>query len=291
MSDTQDTTNGNDLETVSQIPSKYDAYYKASGDGSEDLGGSKEESSETVVDVEGVKTEAPTPKAETKVDESQPKKSGYERRIGVLTNRNKMLEDRLAKLEAAQNQKPEKVLTRENFLTDAEYGAYKDEQLEKRILGKVQPQQQAPQDDGFKRSWNEKVNSTLNEDERGELFDLIGAYKDDPAFQIHEDLNEFFAHSPVGARAMLDLLNRPAVLQEINNMPAYQRYDALRTIEQGLTARTQKVPQPAKPVVSKAPSPIGTIGNTGMPAGIDTDQENDPRQVQSYYMKRYGPKK
>lgn len=274
MSD--ETNNGADQTTDSQKSGKYAEVYASTEARDKELGGSAPIESEEVTHKAVVKPDAKAEAVQSTSTEQQPGEShkGFLRRIDVLTSRNKKLEERLANLEktSANPPKVEPKLTKDNYVSDAEYQEYLiDQKVQDSMerMNATQRESQAKQSEEsersreFQNSWTNKVQTTLTPEEAQELSELT----QDESIDLHNDIHEVIAYSDMGAKMLRELLLRPAAIQTLNAMPSAIRGAKLMQLETFLRESGKKV-EPKK--ASNAPAPIGLVGvgasNTGEPS-------------------------
>lgn len=267
--------NGADQTTDSQKSGKYAEVYASTEARDKELGGSAPIESEEVTPKAVVKPEAKAEAVTSTSTEQQPGEShkGFLRRIDVLTSRNKKLEERLANLEKSNvPTKVEPKLTKDNFVSDAEYQEYLiDQKVQERMekMNAKQSESQAKQSEEserfreFQNSWARKVQTTLTPEEAQELSELT----QDESIYLHKDIHEVIAYSDMGAKMVRELLLRPEAIQALNAMPSAIRGAKLMQLESYLRESGKKAESKK---VSNAPAPIGLVGvgasNTGEPS-------------------------
>lgn len=273
MSD--ETNNGADQTTDSQKSGKYADYYASTEAMEKGMGVPESDKPEEVKKEAVVKPEAKAEAVTSTSTEQQPGEShkGFMRRIDVLTKRNKTLEEQFNALKKSiEVPKVEPKLTKDNFVSDAEYQEYLiDQKVQERMekMNAKQSESQAKQSEEsersreFQNSWAKKVQTTLTPEEAQELSELT----QDESIDLHNDIHEVIAYSDMGAKMLRELLLRPEAIQTLNAMPSAIRGAKLMQLETYLRESGKKA-EPKK--VSNAPAPIGLVGvgasNTGEPS-------------------------
>lgn len=288
---------------VSQTPDRYSRYRelnKAPESAGSESGTPVGQTNTTG----GVKQETTATPAAAKKTESAPKEheSGYDRRIRVLTAREKAANERNAALEARLNalegkltpQQPK--LTRDNFLTDSEYDAYREKELLGKVTGELQTresqrQQEEAKQREFKSSWADRVNTIYTDPVRKQAFaDLVRESPDN----LHSDVHDYVKTSNVGPMMLEAFLMRPDFAEQVSQMPAIKRAATLMRLEDGinehLATRATTPPAPSRPAasqVSRAPAPVGPVGVSS--AGtVDPNSLPSEDRVRAYKQKRFG---
>jgi hypothetical protein len=240
----------------------------------------------------------PAPKPEKAKQEDQGHKSGYDRRIGVLTAREKAaneqiraLEARLAALETPVQTKPK--LTRDNFLTQEEYDDHRDRELTERVRNDLQKeslegQKKAQEQNAFKSGWVDSVNKLYTTPEKKAAFsDLVRNSPDN----LHKDVHEYIRSTEVGPMMLEAFLLRPDFAEQVKAMPSAKRAATLMRLEEGIIghledqqAGSSQTRTPSR--VTAAPTPIGVVG--GNASGIpDPDSLPSLDRVRAYKKNRF----
>ena len=257
-------------------------------------------------------------------DERKGQELEWDRRVRVLTAQKKsqadahardmqdmrrQMQEMQAKIEGKGKEQPK--AKRENFVSDEEWISHQiksgtEEHTTKQIQEmqrqqhEQQEQQQALQT--FKQGWTAKVESNFeNPADKAEFIQLVQETPD----TLHKGIHEFLQNSEVGPRMLHTMLLRPDYVEALNKMPESVRTARLTQLEtaiyshlQAEYAKQQAVPQ-AKPQsaptrqttatpqrASRAPAPIGSVGNSGSSAALSDQPEID--QVMAYKRKKFG---
>ena len=319
---------GNDSQPAPGSESKYDKYYKMNGD-SDPAGTGSENPRESDSAGRGVKPEAKASKASEPPTDGNPstkkeKVPDWQRRISVLTAREKSRETEMQTLrqqvaelsrakEEGQKEQPKK-LSRENYLSDAEYlenlAEQKAEEKLNSRLQKMQSESEATRNSEaahkeFRQGWLQKIESNFpNPEDRQEFGELLKGAKDD----LHTDIHDFMQNSDVGPRILKTLRLHPEFADALNKLPASVRSTRLAQVEQVLYSEVQQeyaaaaaaqvqapaagqaqsrpVPAGQKQKVSMAPAPTGPVGNSG--ANAIADEASDADAVRAYKRRKFG---
>lgn len=280
MDEINENNAGSNSEPVSQDLSARERFRELnkealSNAGSEDkVEGSK---SEQVPDVK----EKAKPIVKDEANDVEGK--GFKRRVDTLTSRNKLLENELKamreEIESIKNPKAQKKeLDESMFLDHADYVKAlakqqaldaieeRESQRNKQYTEATQSQREIEQQ---QQNWANRVNKTFAGDESQinqfyakieESTDIVNA--------MPNDVHDFIDDSPVGVKVMDALLNHPEILDYLNRMKPTYRALELRELEKAVSTPSSNSVQ--KPIVSKAPAPIGTVGTVG--SAINDDE-------------------
>lgn len=250
-------------------------------------------------------------------EERKQKELDWERRERVMTARNKTQAEaharemeatrkELAELRAKIEGKHEKPkLKRENFVSDEEYlETLAERKAEEKLAAQMQGyqkqsyenqvRQEAQQE--FKRGWTSKVhNNFRDESERREFVAMVEETPDN----LHQEIHEFVQNSDVGPRMLHVMLQRPEYIDALNQLPASVRATRLGQLESAIYSQMQSSRAPAQPRqqapsrpaaalqrATRAPAPIGSVGNSGSSAAPEDLPDQD--QVAAYKRKKFG---
>lgn len=285
---------------------KYSEYYALQDKG--DGGNQSQKSEENDVKSEGAeKTQDAKPEPvkapeQEQVQDKKPHIPDWQKRINKQTAIIKRQEAELAELKKwresqAQPTKPK--LTRDNFVTEEEWIDYKAEQKVKEILAKQQEETAKGQGEAeqkqkevieFQRKWANVVRSNFEGDEQG-MREFLAKVQDPEITEgMDKDVHDYVESSPVGARLLDVLINRPDLVEQINGAKPVYKGEILRRLEsqvyqfmqskKGDTGKA-KVPE------TKAPKPIGSISQEGSALDEETAQRV---QYDNYMKKKHGYK-
>lgn len=282
MSD--ETNNGADQTTDSQKSGKYASVYESTAKMEAGMGVPESDKVEETEKPVVVKPEAKVEAVQSTSAEQQPGESnkGFLRRIDVLTSRNKKLEEQFANLKKSlEAPKAEPKLTKDNFVSEAEFQEYLiDQKVQERLdkLNAKQYEDHAKQEDEsnrsreFQNSWAKKVQTTLTPEEAQELSELT----QDESIDLHNDIHEVIGYSDMGAKMLRELLLRPEAIKTLNAMPSAIRGAKLMQLESYLREQGKK---PDTKKVSNAPDPIGMVG---VGASTNTGEPSPESEVEQY---------
>ena len=287
--------NGVDQPTDSQKADKYAAYRTPESNQPMDLGGSSgaiDSEPEKVVDAKPVESPKPETVAQSSSTKQQPgeSNSGYDRRIRSLTKQLRTTQEELAEIRASTEKKPAgPELKRENFLTEDEWDDHRankrvDAILEKRRLEEREQSQKQEiaknEDDGFRKSWAEKVQRTMSADDIEALSLLSETYNGE---QFSQHIHDVVTHSEMGPRIVYELLKSPDIVVELNRMPAIVAAQRLLEVEKYLKRIDSA--KKSKQTASAAPAPIGQVGGLG---GHVSGTRSTEDEAFAYNKRKYG---
>ncbi len=251
-------------------------------------------------------------------DERKTQELEWDRRVRVLTaqkktqaeahnrdmaNMQRMLQELQDKVEGKGKEQPK--AKRENFVSDEEWINHQiktgTEETTSRHMQELQRKQEEEQAHSqalntFRQNWTTKVDSNFdNADDKAEFIQLVQGTPDN----LHKGIHEFLQNSEVGPRMLHAMLLRPDYVEALNNMPDSVRTARLTQLETSIYNHLQneyaKQQQPqqtapsrqnATPKVSKAPAPIGSVGNSG--SSVSPNDLPDIDQVMAYKKKKFG---
>jgi hypothetical protein len=160
----------------------------------------------------------------------------------------------------------------------------------------LQEQEQAQQ--AFRQHWTTMVESNFGSPEdKAEFIQLVQNTPD----TLNKGIHEFIQNSDVGPRMLHAMLLRPDYVEALNKMPESVRTARLVQLETAIythlqgESETQQTTQPSVPIrqtaaqpqkASRAPAPIGSIGNNGSSAPLSDQPDID--QVMAYKRKKFG---
>lgn len=291
---TEQNIESKDQETLSQkIPDKYASYAELN-----------QEESDTSGNVEPVSEVKETKVADEKqvTEESSTKESvhkpRWQKRIDKQSAKIKMLEAQLAQLnEEKSKHKEMPKYKRDNFVTEEEYDEYNDKrtesmfnkQLTERKERELLDAKRMAEDEAFNNNWQEKVNSNFEGDQEGyaEFAQLI-KQNSKTINGWHQDIHDYMEATDVGPRMMQVMLIRPDIAEQMSNAKPIVRMKLLNKLESEIEAvmyqpRANQTTS-AKPAVSKAPAPIGTVGTSG---NVLSDDESEDVAYQRYMNKKF----
>lgn len=302
--------------TVSQNQAggdKYSKYFKMNG---LDEGGNPLEDSQTDTgSATGSKagTEAqPAPEKKQEGTTQQPNKprSGYERRIDVLTARDGKSKAEIrrlrAEIEALKQSAGEggKKVSRENYVSDDEFQEDLRKETARAIKNEIlletkNSQLEQVENQVFKESWGDKVNAYYPDQESRVAYSTLLKQAKAAGINPHQDVHDYVQDSSIGPVLLEYLLRDPNALATINDAKPVVRATRLYQLEQGLMAylqeqangqqaaapsRQQPAQAPARRV-TQAPAPIGPVGNGGAAVA---DSGDSTSAVINYKRQRYG---
>jgi hypothetical protein len=295
MSDTN--IESQDQQLIPKIADKYADYYDMNSETTTDVGTS-EVKVEDKTEVKPVDDKQPD---DSSTPEEKPvHKPAWQKRIDKQTAKIKQLEAQLAEIQNVKaNQKELPKYKRENFVSDDEYEQYRDQQLEANVNKKFTETQEkqiieakrAAEEEAFNTTWQEKVKHNFDGDQEG-YTEFAGLIRQNATAMSkwHQDIHDFMEGTDYGPRMMQVLFYRPDIIEQINTAKPIVRMKILNNLESEIATvlRQPKVAQqPAKPAVTKAPTPIGTVGSTG---SVLSDDESDDVAYQRYMKKKFGGK-
>lgn len=235
----------------------------------------------------------------------QPAESGYDRRVRVLTAREKQANERAKALKIrvkeleAELEKGKSVpkLTEAHFTSKEEFDEYEqNRRMDARLnTDKVKDLQEAIRQEestAFKAKWQAKIENYYETPQQVAAYRQAIRQIPDGAFT--EQVQEFVGHSQMGPVILEYLGINPKVAVQLSGMPATLQTLQLARLEEQLwrhlntPAEPQQAPSQSSQAPRKqsnAPAPIGPIGaNTGTPAPMD----GSPDSVRSYKRKLMG---
>ena len=298
MTTESETIEGKDQPPSPKSADKYASYYELNEEKDEGVGIPKTEVPVETVD----KPVDDKPPVEPSPTEKQVHKPNWQKRIDKQTAKIRNLETQLAELQKAKV--PEKDLQkykRENFVSDEEFEAHKDKLDDQRISSKLiaekekdlMAEKNSAQEEAFAISWQGKVDDNFEGDPEGRA--ELSAEIQKQAIKIngwHQDIHDYLEGSDVSPRMMQVLLLRPDIVDQIATSKPIIRAKLLTRleteIENVMNARSA-VPAPtAKPTVTKAPAPTGTIGVGN--GNVLSDDDADNASFKRYMKQKHGGK-
>lgn len=245
-----------------------------------DLGNDGSQDKQEDQQVADVKSDKPKPEAVTQENGQTGKsKSGYDRRISVLTKREKEAQEKLRQLEKEvaelrKGKSEPKKFSRESCASDEEYMEHLAEQKAEAkvreymdVTGKkneaaINDYQKQIQ---FEKTWQEKQKKVFggNEAARQQYLELQQSV--DPE-EIDSDTYDFIAESPVAPLLHAVILSDAELRERLNSMTPIRRGNILLEIERRIEASMQggqgSVSKPQK-ATTNAPDPVGSVSTGG----------------------------
>jgi hypothetical protein len=257
-------------------------------------------------------------------DERKKQEFEWDRRVRVLTAQKKsqadahardmqemrkQLQDLQDKIEGHGKEQPK--AKRENFVSDEEWIDHRiktgTEEITQKQMQDYQRQQTERQEQeqaqqAFRQNWTTIVESNFGSPEdKAEFIHLVQNTPD----TLNKGIHEFIQNSDVGPRMLHAMLLRPDYVEALNKMPESVRTARLVQLEtaiythlQGESEKQQATVQTTQPSVpirqtaaqpqkaSRAPAPIGSVGNSGSSASLSDQPDID--QVMAYKRKKFG---
>jgi hypothetical protein len=244
-------------------------------------------------------------KPEQQAEQPRQKQSGHERRIEVLTARTKQDKEKIGRLESEiaklKEAKPQPKLSRDHFATEDEYEDHRDavrkEDLKREVrLENLQEQLEETSASNFKQTWTQKVSAFYQAPEDVQRYRQTLQWAKANGVNPHQDVHDYVQDVEVGPVMLEYLLSNPQVLNAINGSKPVVRASRLMQLEQAILQSLQSPPseQPQSRTpqtqqrVSRAPDPVGQVGNGGAPASSDGDTVAEVRRYkQQTYGRRY----
>jgi hypothetical protein len=278
--------------------SKYRDYYEANKETEPAAGTAKADS--TTAEVKN-DTDVKQPPESSPGEQAKEHTPDWQRRIDKLTRRNKTYESELQALrkqvEDLKPKQPQQKLTKENFVSEEEYQEHiakrvyeqQQEAMSKANAEQYESERKAmEQQQEFAKTWKDKTDRVFAGDKEGrEQFEnLLREVSSDEDFNLHQDIHDYIGDSDIGPRILHVLMLRPDLVERYNSLKPVTRGAALSRLEGEIISLMRgAVPQEQKPAsnVSKAPAPIGPVGNHGA-----RTEPSDEELLDQYYKKKNG---
>ena len=297
MTTEQTAIESKDLPLPPKSEDKYADYYEINNETTTEAG-----TPEVKVPVETVeKPVDDKPPVDPSSTEKPVHKPNWQKRIDKQTVKIRALEAQIAELQKVKAQEKELPrYKRENFATDEEFEAHQDKIDDQRISSKLITEKEkdlvaaktSAEEEAFAINWQGKVENNFEGDPEGRA--ELATEIQNNAGKIngwHQDIHDYLEGSDVSPRMMQVLLLRPDIVDQIASSKPIIRAKLLGRLESEIEAvMSAKAvpPQAAKPAVTKAPAPTGTIGVGN--SNVLPEDETEDVAYSKYMKKKFGGK-